>query len=46
MAWLFLAAFLGVAGTLAVIGAFAAVQRIKVRRTKGTASRSPWPPSS
>ena len=46
MAWLFLAAFLGVMGTLAVVGAFAAMQRYKERRAKHTASRSPSPPPS
>ena len=46
MAWLFLAAFLGVMGTLAVVGAFVAMQRYQERRAKNTASRSTWPPRS
>jgi hypothetical protein len=41
MAWLILAAFLGVMGTLAVIGAFGAVQRYRERRAKNNASRTP-----
>jgi len=34
MAWLFVAAFLGVIGTLAVIAAIAVVQRFRERRAK------------
>jgi hypothetical protein len=45
MAWLFLAAFLGVVGTLAVIAAFGAVQRYRERRAKNNASQSLWPRS-
>ena len=41
MAWLILAAFLGVMGTLAVIGAFGAIQRYRERRAKNNASRTP-----
>jgi hypothetical protein len=44
MAWLFLAAFLGVTGTMAVIAVIVAVQRFRERRTKSAASRGLWPP--
>jgi hypothetical protein len=44
MAWLLLAAFLGITGTLTVIAAIVAVQRFRERRAKNTASRSSWPP--